>query len=293
MTEHNAADAADAADIVIVDAQVHGPQIPGLPERPATGVRAGFMGRRTLSREMQIAGVARAVLVPGYEHGVEECIQWAVDEPDKYAVMPTLELEADRAVTLGSIPTWKQPGVLGMRLSFWGRTPRVDATRRNLLQRAEMDWLWEANEAAGIPVMVLAPSVLPALADVATRYPGLRIIVDHMGVIPGELYEDFDEVLVDLLPLAAYPNIGVKVSALPRASQEVFPFPRLHEPIERVYDAFGPERTFWGSDLSTLTIPYSDYVELFTDRLPFLSHRDKQLVMGESLCEWLDWPLGR
>jgi len=280
-----------SADLVIVDAQVHAPLTPGLPERPGPGVRAGYMGRRTLSREMELAGVARAVLVPSPGHGVDECAEWAVEEPGKYAVMESLDLDADPATTIGRAPSWKRPGVLGMRVSFWGRTPRVDAAHRNLLLRHEVDWLWEATQAAGIPVMVLAPSILPALGDVATRYPSQRLIVDHMGVIPGELYEDFSEVLTDLLPLAKYPNIAVKVSALPRASREVFPFPRLHDPIERVFDAFGPGRTFWGSDLSTLTIPYADYVELFTEVLPFLSQDDKKLVLGAALCEWLDWPI--
>jgi L-fuconolactonase len=277
-------------ELIIVDAQVHAPLTRGLPERPATGVRAGFMSRRTLSREMQNAGVARAVLVPIPGPGVEECVQWAVEEPAKYAVMESLNLDEDPAITIGRMPTWKRPGVLGLRVAFWAPTPRPDAARRNLLLRGHADWLWQATEAAGVPVMVMAPSILPTLGDVATRFPALRLIVDHMGVLPGEHYEDFDDVLADLLPLARHPNIGVKVSALPRESREVFPFPRLHEPIRRVYDTFGPERIFWGSDLSTLTIPYIDYVELFTDVLPFLSRSDKRLIMGGALCDWLGWP---
>jgi L-fuconolactonase len=278
-------------DLVIVDVQVHAPRNGRLPERPATGVRAGFMGRRTLSHEMAAAGVARAVLVPIPGPGVDECVRWAIEEPDTYAVMESLDLTADPATTIGRAPSWKRPGVLGLRASFWGPTPRVDAAHRNLLLRGEVDWLWQATEAAQIPVMVMAPSILPALADVATRFPALRLIVDHMGVIPGEHYEDFDDVLADLLPLAKHPNIGVKVSALPRESREVFPFPLLHEPIRRVYDTFGPERIFWGSDLTTLTVPYVDYVELFTEVLPFLSQSDKRLIMGAALCDWLDWPI--
>jgi len=278
------------ADPFIVDAQIHTSYTPGLPERPALNVRAGFMGRRTLSREMEIANVSRAVLVPAPGHA-EESVQWAVEEPEKYTVMESLDLDVDPSVTLARVPEWKRPGVSGMRITFWGRTPRVDARNRNLLARDEMDWLWEASEAARIPTMICAPTILPVLAGVATRFPDLPIIVDHMGVIPGEYYEDFDEVLVDLLPLAAHPNIAVKVSALCRASQEIYPFPRLHKPIEQVFDTFGPERTFWGSDLSTLTIPYRDYVDLFLEELEFLHEPDKRLVMGEALCAWLDWPI--
>jgi L-fuconolactonase len=221
-------------DLVIVDAQVHAPLTGRLPERPATGVRAGLMGRRTLTREMANAGVSRAVLIPIPGPGVEECVQWGVEQPHTFAVMESLDLAQDPAITPQRMGGWKRPGVLGMRLAFWGPTPRVDAARRNLLLRGEVDWLWAATESADLPVMVMAPSILPTLGDVALRFPSLRIIVDHMGVIPREYYEDFNEVLVDLLPLAKYPNIAVKVSALPRESREVFPFPRLHEPIRRV-----------------------------------------------------------
>lgn len=32
-------------------------------------------------------------------------------------------------------------------------------------------------------------------------------------------------------------------------------------------------------------------VTMFTPELPWLSERDKELIMGRALCTWLDWPL--
>ena len=32
-------------------------------------------------------------------------------------------------------------------------------------------------------------------------------------------------------------------------------------------------------------------VTLFTEELPWLTARDKELIMGRALCAWLDWKL--
>ena len=61
--------------------------------------------------------------------------------------------------------------------------------------------------------------------------------------------------------------------------------------VRRVVDAFGPERCFWGSDLSHLPCPYREVVTLFTEEMKTLSARELEWIMGRGLAEWLDWPL--
>ncbi len=56
-------------------------------------------------------------------------------------------------------------------------------------------------------------------------------------------------------------------------------------------DAFGPERVFWGSDITRLPCTYIESVTMFTEELPFLTHNDLDLVMGRGLCAWLGWPI--
>jgi hypothetical protein len=65
------------------------------------------------------------------------------------------------------------------------------------------------------------------------------------------------------------------------------PHPELA--IHAVYDAFGPERMFWGTDLSLLPCSYREGITHFSEELPFLSAPDKQLIMGEAICRWLGW----
>jgi predicted TIM-barrel fold metal-dependent hydrolase len=96
----------------------------------------------------------------------------------------------------------------------------------------------------------------------------------------------------DLLKLAKRPNVAVKSSALPCYSTEPYPFRALHEPLRRIFDAFGPERMFWGTDWTRLPCPYRQAVTMFTEELPWLKGADLEGVMGRGLSDWLGWPQG-
>jgi predicted TIM-barrel fold metal-dependent hydrolase len=94
-----------------------------------------------------------------------------------------------------------------------------------------------------------------------------------------------------LLKFARLKNVGVKVSCLPCYVDEPYPFPTLHPQIRRVRDAYGPQRLFWGTDLSQSPCSYRQNVTLFTEELDFLSSSDQEWIMGRSLSQWLRWPL--
>ena len=59
--------------------------------------------------------------------------------------------------------------------------------------------------------------------------------------------------------------------------------------LRKVYDAFGPKRMFWGSDISRLPCTYRQCVTLFTEELPWLKGQDLEKVMGRSLAKWIGW----
>jgi hypothetical protein len=61
--------------------------------------------------------------------------------------------------------------------------------------------------------------------------------------------------------------------------------------MRKSYDAFGPTRLFWGTDLSRSPIPYRQQITLFTEELPWLAGDDLEWVMGRGVCEWLGWKI--
>ncbi len=93
----------------------------------------------------------------------------------------------------------------------------------------------------------------------------------------------------DLVALARYPNVAVKATGAPSYSSEPYPYRNIHPYLHQLYDAFGPERMFWGTDIPRMPCSWRLCVSMFTEELPWLSDRDKELTMGAALCTWLGW----
>jgi L-fuconolactonase len=236
--------------------------------------------------EMELAKVARIVLVPPSWEGDRNDLALAAarSHPDKFAVMGRLALHdpSSRALVAG----WrKQPGMFGMRFTFHNEH------NRHFLTDGSADWLWPAAEKAGVPLMVLVPGSLDALDRIAARHPGLKLVIDHVGL---NIREKGPEVFKDLpavCALARHANVAVKASGMPSLSKESYPFRDLHAPIRTLIDAFGPRRTFWGTDLTRMPCSYRECIDLFAKELPWLRGEDLEWVMGRGVCEWLGWPL--
>ena len=56
-----------------------------------------------------------------------------------------------------------------------------------------------------------------------------------------------------------------------------------------ILDAFGPQRCFWGTDITRMPCSYRQCVTRFTEELPWLQGCDKELMMGDAICDWLGW----
>jgi predicted TIM-barrel fold metal-dependent hydrolase len=184
------------------------------------------------------------------------------------------------------VADWRaQPGMLGIRLTFHGKH------YRQLLTDGTADWLWPAAERAAIPLMVLVPGSLDALDRIATRHPGLALVIDHVGLdLRRRAPEVFDD-LPAVCALARHGNVAVKASGMPALSRERYPFRDLHDAIRTLVDAFGPRRTFFGTDLTRMPCTYRECIDLFASELPWPKGEDLDWVMGRGVCEWLGWPL--
>jgi L-fuconolactonase len=278
--------------MMIIDSQVHiwAPETPDKPYARGDDVsaphRAVPLGHEELLREMDGAGVQRCVLVPPTWEGDrnDTSLEAARLHPDRFAVMGRIAI--NNPVSPSLMAAWKsQPHMLGIRAAFHqGRT-------RLWLEDGTADWFWDAAERHGIPVMAFAPQAVPRLGEIAERHPGLRLIIDHMGLSSALRGKPLGTAVDRLLKLARRPNVAVKVSALPCYVDEPYPFPTLHPLVRRVVEAFGPRRCFWGTDLSHLPCPYKQAVTLFTEEFDFLSGADKEWIMGRGIAEWLRWPV--
>jgi L-fuconolactonase len=268
--------------MVITDCQVHlwaadSPDRPWPADRHSPH-RIWPMGPEEMIANLDAAGVTRAVIVPPSWEGIRNdlALQAVADYPGRFAVMGRIDLRAPSSVDLGH---WREtPGMLGVRV--------IDT---KMFTTDLADWFWPAAEAADIPVMLSKPGFVDPIGTVALAHPNLRLIVDHLNVPWYLSHVEIGLAVGDLLGLAKYPNVAVKVSALPNRLQEQYPFPSFRPILERLLDAFGAERLMWGSDITALSCPYADWVRAIPEA-EYLSDAEKALIMGGTLSKWLGWP---
>jgi len=274
---------------LIVDAQIH-MWPPNRPDRPwVAGAQPQIPEPFTIERVVPMideAGVDRVVIVPPTLEG--ERIDYAQEAvrryPGRFGIMARIALDKpDRAARLA---TWRdQPGVLGVRLN-------ITAEQAHWLTDGTADWFWPAAEKAQIPIMFLTPGQPSLFGRIAERHPQLTLIIDHMGVSTATLRAGkMPEAVAQSAALAKFPNVSVKLSSSPLFSSEPYPWRDVTPYIRSLFDAFGPRRCHWGTDVtnSFAKATYRQRMTHFTEELAFLSEEDKSWIMGRAIAERLRW----
>ena len=155
-----------------------------------------------------------------------------------------------------------------------------------------LDWFWRACEEESLPIGLLAGGHIAEFGRIAERHPGLKMHIDHLGRTGGGAGGTDDTAFADLpqmLALARLPNVAVKLSGAPSYSSAPYPYRNIHPYIRQIFDAFGPQRSFWGTDITRMPCSYRQCVTMFTEEMPWLAGNDCDLVMGRAVCEWLGW----
>lgn len=273
----------------IVDAQVHLWK-ENSPDYPwDAGVKPQLPEPFTIERAIKLmdeTGIDRVVVVPPGLNDVNTyALEAAKRHPSRFAVMGRIPLQNPRSAEL--LPKWKQqPGMLGVRVTF--NSP----THIGWLSDGTADWFWPAAEKAGLPVMFLAFGRVNTFEPIAKRHPGLPLIIDHMGVNTAVAKAGkTEEAIGHAVALAKYPNVSIKMSNLPNASLEPYPFKDLYPHLKRVFDAYGPQRCHWGTDVTNgmARVNWRQRLTHFTETIDFMSDSDKDWVLGRSIQQKLKW----
>lgn len=150
---------------------------------------------------------------------------------------------------------------------------------------AGMQTVWKTAQQEDLAVCPLInPSDLPHVDELCKRYPDTKVVVDHFARvgISGQVVADE---LDALCGLAKYPRVHVKTSAFYALGKKQPPYADLKPLIQRVVDAFGPERLMWASDCPYQVQDqhtYEDSIALIRDRCDFLSDSDKAAILRET-----------
>ena len=155
---------------------------------------------------------------------------------------------------------------IGLRLS-----PIYDA-KNVWLNSPECYPLWKkAEELKATFNLFLAPHQLPQAGDMAARFPGVNIVIDHMGMI--DISRPASEGIDLLTALAKYPNVYARTSLHNPSKTKDLPFRDVWPYLRKLYDAFGPRR-----------LVYANFYELLImkEMIPFFTAEDKEWILGKT-----------
>ncbi|MDA1280032.1 MAG: amidohydrolase family protein [Chloroflexi bacterium] len=129
--------------------------------------------------------------------------------------------------------------------------------------------LWRKAEELGAAFNVFAaPHQVAQIDDMAARFPGVNVVVDHFAMI--DITRPDSEGFEQLLKLNRHPNVFIRTS-LHNPSRQELPYRDMWPYLERAYDAFGPRKLIYASDYELLVMK---------DLIPFFTTDDKKWILG-------------
>lgn len=282
----------------VVDSQIHlwREEAPDRPWLPGARERIRLNGHREeafLAEEaielMDEAGVNRALILPPSWEGdrIDYALEAAEKYPGRFGIMARVPQNKPKEGEALMRQIAQSEHLKGVRLTF--HRPQD----RNWMIDGTNDWYWPLAEELGIPTMVHAPVWKAELGQIAEKHPDLKIIIDHMGIMARCVDDAIGYWVSETADLAKHPNIYVKISAIPGYSTAPFPNLNIEKYVREMVDKMGPERCFWGTDITRLLghgLTWTDTVEQFTTHFDFTPD-ELEWIMGRGISECLDWPI--
>ncbi len=158
-----------------------------------------------------------------------------------------------------------------------------------ILLTAQNQALWEELAALNVVIQFhLRAEQADQVAVIAQRYPHLKLIIDHMGYPQSDAPPAAFQPIVDL---AHYQNMYFKLSDVAGRSKQGFPYTDVHPFIQMLLNAFGAQRTVWGTGypghhrLKHKWPPLAEELRLIREGLPFLNAGDKERILGGTAAE--------
>jgi predicted TIM-barrel fold metal-dependent hydrolase len=235
---------------LVIDAHLHvwDGTAAGLDPGP---MAVGYSAQASASVELLLdymdeAGVARAVLVqPWFYHWDNSYLVRCLERfPDRFRGVCVVDPRGPGAPA--ALRRWRQQGVTGLRLRPLreGEAPGPPPW----LATDETWPLWEALAETGTIACVLnAGPDLARLHRALDRFPGVRVVVDHLNN-PDPARGLDQPAFRALLDLAGRPEVAVKLSGFHHWCRERYPYRDGLPFVEAAVRAFGADRCLWGSD---------------------------------------------
>jgi len=254
------------------------------PRAPLGGHQSAWSQQRPVSVERLIveqdhAGISKAALVQAstcYGHDNSYVANAVEAYPDRFTGVFSCDILAPDATE--TMAHWMARGLTGLRLFTTGSTMPGQA---GWLDDPRSFPAWRKAEEDGLPVCLqMTAEGIPQLVNVLTRFPRLRVILDHLArpvQEDGPPYSGASR----LWDLARYPNVYPKITErnfvgarTGKATPETF--------FGRLVSDFGASRIAWGSNYPASERPLRELVDLAQEALAFLPARDREWIFSRT-----------
>ncbi len=271
-----------------IDSQVHAYER-NRPERPWHAFLEGpdEVTGDDMVAAMDGVGVDGALLISPfrlYGYDASYVLEVYAKHPGRFGLIKPFDPQSEAVAD--QIAEWAgTPGVVGARVMLADQEFEPDDPGLNRL--------FAAGAQVGIPVNVMASGKLPLLRELARRNPETQVVIDHVGLtqpfVPPAPPEPFAD-LANVVSLAELDNVAIKISGACTLAHDAFPYPDIWEPLGNVFNAFGFDRCFWGTDWTRAVrlLTFEQGVEAFrvTDQL---SDSERSALMGGTLAKIYNW----
>jgi predicted TIM-barrel fold metal-dependent hydrolase len=161
------------------------------------------------------------------------------------------------------------------------------------LEERALDALFEVAQDEGVPIELFAPFRVKAMHETVRRYPGVRWLIDHMGL---RYYEGKDNREAfrqwdDLVSLAREPNAWIKCSYFPEAAKDLesYPYPKAQSYLRRLRDGAGADRLVWGSNFPNVrrACTYQQALDFVRRDCDFLTGQERAGLLGDNFQRYV------
>jgi L-fuconolactonase len=166
----------------------------------------------------------------------------------------------------------------------------------DILKRPENDAMFRAIEQReGIVQIHNRTEHAHQLDYVATKYPGITWLIDHMMYPEPSMAPDWEDYGL-VLALAKRENVLMKISDIHNRSESAeYPFADMHDVIKMAIDAFGIDRVMWGTgypgyhrvDHGWLSL--EDELKLVNEGFDWLTAEERAKYLGENAMRIWNW----
>ncbi|HET9319121.1 MAG TPA: amidohydrolase family protein [Bryobacteraceae bacterium] len=188
-------------------------------------------------------------------------------------------LNPQGADPVGRLRYWvKEHGFQGMRFS------PLYHPRSTWLNSSELYPLWrEAERLNAVFNFYILPHQMPMLEDMAGRFPGVKIVVDHLGepnLGAADPWADFRK----MFRLKRFPNVWVSASEPYEISRQKYPYRDIYPFFKATYEEFGGRQLIWGTGYPKprWELPMDKELEFVDKILDFYTPEDRELILGKN-----------